>query len=268
MPLAAPAGRSRAAGTLAAENPGLAVQTHLNENRAEIELTMQLYPEAQDYLDIYDRFGLLGPRSLMGHAIHLTTREIARMAETGTRAIHCPTSNLFLGSGLFDEAGLRAAGGRALQRDRGLPGRDRGRLRGDVAGRPGVPVLLGLLLRLVDGLGFDPVLIGELGDGVRLQPFTEAFGTSTDADAMREIVERFPETDRGREVMAALGARASSFGAGFGGSVWALVPTPEADAFAADWMDRYRAAGTAPSAASALVTRPGAPGRRVEPVAG
>ena len=103
-------GQLRAAGTLAAENPGLAVQTHLNENRAEIELTMQLYPEAQDYLDIYDRFGLLGPRSLMGHAIHMNDREIARMAETGTRAIHCPTSNLFLGSGLFDDRGMRDAG--------------------------------------------------------------------------------------------------------------------------------------------------------------
>lgn len=100
----------RAAGTLAAENPGLAIQTHLNENRAEIELTMQLYPEASDYLDIYDRFGLLGPRSLMGHAIHMNGREIARMAETGTRAVHCPTSNLFLGSGLFDDRGMRDAG--------------------------------------------------------------------------------------------------------------------------------------------------------------
>ena len=99
-----------AAGALAAEFPELPIQTHLSENRAEIDYTLSLYPEARDYLDIYDRFGLLGPRSLMGHAIHLTPREIARMAETGTRAIHCPTSNLFLGSGLFDRTGLRAAG--------------------------------------------------------------------------------------------------------------------------------------------------------------
>lgn len=99
-----------AAGALAAEYPDLPIQTHLSENLAEIDFTLSLYPEARDYLDIYDRFGLLGPRSLMGHAIHLSDREIARMAETGTRAIFCPTSNLFLGSGLFDEAGLRRAG--------------------------------------------------------------------------------------------------------------------------------------------------------------
>lgn len=99
-----------AAGALAAEFPDLPIQTHLNENRDEIDLTLSLYPNARDYLDIYDHHGLLGPRSLMGHAIHMTPREIARMAETGTRAIHCPTSNLFLGSGLFDREGLRAAG--------------------------------------------------------------------------------------------------------------------------------------------------------------
>ena len=99
-----------AAGALVAEHPDLPMQTHLSENRAEIDFTLSLYPQARDYLDVYDRFGLLGPRSLMGHSIHLSEREIARMAETGTRAIHCPTSNLFLGSGLFDEAGLRRAG--------------------------------------------------------------------------------------------------------------------------------------------------------------
>ena len=99
-----------AAGALVAEHPDLPMQTHLSENLAEIDFTLSLYPQARDYLDVYDRFGLLGPRSLMGHSIHLSEREIARMAETGTRAIHCPTSNLFLGSGLFDESGLRNAG--------------------------------------------------------------------------------------------------------------------------------------------------------------
>ncbi len=99
-----------AAGALARAHPDCHVQTHLSETREEIEAALALYPEARDYLDIYDRFGLLGPRSLMGHAIHLSARERARMAETGSVAVFCPTSNLFLGSGLYDEAGLRESG--------------------------------------------------------------------------------------------------------------------------------------------------------------
>lgn len=98
------------AGQLAREHPDCHVQTHLSENLEEIEFTLSLYPQARDYLDIYETYGLLSDRLLLGHSIHLRPREIARMAETGSRAVFCPTSNLFLGSGLFDEGGLRAAG--------------------------------------------------------------------------------------------------------------------------------------------------------------
>jgi guanine deaminase len=100
----------KAAGALAYEHPDLQIQTHLSESLAEVEYTLSLYPSRRDYLDVYGAHGLLGPRSLMGHSIHLRPREIARIAETGTRAVFCPTSNLFLGSGLFDEVGLRKAG--------------------------------------------------------------------------------------------------------------------------------------------------------------
>ncbi|MDE3175917.1 MAG: guanine deaminase [Pseudomonadota bacterium] len=99
-----------AAGALASEHPDLAIQTHLSENRAEIDLTLSLYPRARDYLDVYETYGLVRPNTLLGHAIHLHPREIARMAESGARAVFCPTSNLFLGSGLFDAQGLRSAG--------------------------------------------------------------------------------------------------------------------------------------------------------------
>lgn len=98
------------AGRLAREYPDCHIQTHLSENLAEIDFTLSLYPDARDYLDIYEKHGLLGPKTLLGHSIHLRDREIAVMAETGSRAVFCPTSNLFLGSGLFDDAGLRAAG--------------------------------------------------------------------------------------------------------------------------------------------------------------
>nr|WP_272212188.1 guanine deaminase [Marinicella sp. W31]MDC2878099.1 guanine deaminase [Marinicella sp. W31] len=88
-------------GALAREFPDLHIQTHLSENTAEIARALELYPEAKDYTDIYARYGLLGDKTLLGHAIHLSERERDVLSETGAVAVHCPTSNLFLGSGLF-----------------------------------------------------------------------------------------------------------------------------------------------------------------------
>ena len=88
--------------------PDCYVQTHLSENHDEIAFTKQLYPKARDYLDVYEYYELLGPRSLFGHCIHLEPREIEAMAQSGCVAVFCPTSNLFLGSGLFDRARLEA----------------------------------------------------------------------------------------------------------------------------------------------------------------
>ncbi|MDX0539392.1 guanine deaminase [Sinorhizobium medicae] len=87
--------------SLVDEFPDLHVQTHLSENRDEIAYTLELYPEAADYTDVYARYGLLGPKSLFGHCIHLSEREADAMSDTGSIAVFCPTSNLFLGSGLF-----------------------------------------------------------------------------------------------------------------------------------------------------------------------
>jgi guanine deaminase len=86
---------------LAYEFPDLHIQTHLSENREEIDFTTSLYPESIDYTDIYARYGLLGKKTLFGHAIHLSEREADALSESGSVAVHCPTSNLFLGSGLF-----------------------------------------------------------------------------------------------------------------------------------------------------------------------
>lgn len=98
------------AGALVAEHPECFVQTHLSENHDEIAFTAELYPDAPDYLGVYENYGLLGDKTLLGHAIHLTPREIDLLAETRSKPVFCPTSNLFLGSGLFDDAGLRARG--------------------------------------------------------------------------------------------------------------------------------------------------------------
>jgi guanine deaminase len=96
-----------ALGALWAEHPDCLMQTHLSEQTDEIAWVKSLYPAARDYLDTYEAHGLLGPNGLYGHAIHLEPREIDRLAETGAAVVHCPTSNTFIGSGLFD-MGLRA----------------------------------------------------------------------------------------------------------------------------------------------------------------
>jgi guanine deaminase len=96
-----------ALGALWAEHPDCLMQTHLSEQTDEIAWVKSLYPDARDYLDTYETHGLLGANGLYGHAIHLEPREIDRLAEVGAAVIHCPTSNSFIGSGLFD-TGLRA----------------------------------------------------------------------------------------------------------------------------------------------------------------
>ncbi len=96
-------------GALVRENPGCYMQTHLSENHGEIEMVRQLFPESIDYTDVYERYGLLGSKSLFGHCIHLSEREAGAMSESKSVAVFCPTSNLFLGSGLFDLARLSDA---------------------------------------------------------------------------------------------------------------------------------------------------------------
>lgn len=99
-----------AAADLWRRHPGTWLQSHLAEDRDELALIARLFPDARDYTDAFDRFGLLGRRAVFGHGIHLSDRERARLAEAGAALAHCPTSNLFLGSGLFDAAAARAAG--------------------------------------------------------------------------------------------------------------------------------------------------------------
>ncbi|HLY15324.1 MAG TPA: guanine deaminase [Candidatus Limnocylindrales bacterium] len=84
-----------------ANETGAYWQTHLAEDAAEIAEVARLFPEARDYLDVYDRAGGLGPRTILAHAIHLSDREIARLAESGSHLAHCPASNLFLSSGIM-----------------------------------------------------------------------------------------------------------------------------------------------------------------------
>lgn len=95
---------------LADEHQGVFIQSHLAENRAEVAWMKELFPAARSYLDVYEHYGLLRPHAVYAHSIHIDDADRARMAATGSAAAFCPTSNLFLGSGLFDLGAARDAG--------------------------------------------------------------------------------------------------------------------------------------------------------------
>lgn len=97
------------AGRLARDYPDVFIHTHLAENTDEVNWVRQLFPEARSYLDVYDGAGLLRDRATYAHCIHLDATDRARMAATGSSVAFCPTSNLYLGSGLFDIAAADAA---------------------------------------------------------------------------------------------------------------------------------------------------------------
>lgn len=98
------------AGALLADHPDVLLHTHMAENVAEVAAVARRFEGSVDYLDAYARFGLVGPRSIFAHCIHMDDGAMGRMAAAGASAALCPTSNLFLGSGLFDLARLDAAG--------------------------------------------------------------------------------------------------------------------------------------------------------------
>ncbi len=97
------------AGALMSEYSDLRLQSHISENRAEVARAAELYPERAHYTDIYEHYGLLNERAIYGHGIHLSEAELRRFHETGAKIAHCPTSNFFIGSGLFDIARAKAA---------------------------------------------------------------------------------------------------------------------------------------------------------------
>jgi guanine deaminase len=89
-------------GALWKKFPSTYMQTHVSENVGEISWVRELFPDHKDYLDVYDHYGLLGNRAVYGHGVYLNEREWQRLYETGSSVAHCPTSNEFLGSGLFN----------------------------------------------------------------------------------------------------------------------------------------------------------------------
>jgi len=98
------------AGRLAQEFPQVSIQTHVSENLEEIEWARKLFPHARSYLDVYDHFGLVRERAVYAHCIHFDQTDRQRMAQSGAAGAFCPSSNLYLGSGLFDIAATDSAG--------------------------------------------------------------------------------------------------------------------------------------------------------------
>ena len=99
-----------AAGRLAAEYPDVWIHTHLAENMEEVEEIARLFPDNRSYLDVYEQHGLIRDRAVFAHCLHMDDQDLASMATQGGAAAFCPTSNLFLGSGLFDLNAMRKAG--------------------------------------------------------------------------------------------------------------------------------------------------------------
>ena len=89
------------AGEVAAAHPDVLIHTHMSENLDEVARVGELFPDARDYLDVYDRFGLVTRRSVFAHCVHATDDALRRMQRAGAAAAFCPSSNLLLGSGLF-----------------------------------------------------------------------------------------------------------------------------------------------------------------------
>ena len=98
------------AGRLLQRYPGLYMHTHVAEHRDEVRWAQELFPEARSYLDIYHRAGLLNERGVLAHGIWLDDEDRALLQGTGAQIAHSPSSNLFLGSGLFDWAAAERAG--------------------------------------------------------------------------------------------------------------------------------------------------------------
>ncbi len=93
-------------GELWKSHPDCLMQTHISEQKEEMDWVQKLFPNSKDYLDVYERFNLIGEGAVFGHAVHLNLRERKRILETKSAIAHCPTSNMFIGSGIFDLQGM------------------------------------------------------------------------------------------------------------------------------------------------------------------
>lgn len=164
------------AGELLAAHPDALLHTHLAENRHECDAVAARFPDARDYLDVYDRFGLVGARSVFAHGIHLNDRSCARLAESGAGIAICPSSNLFLGSGFFDFGQADAHG-----------------LRLGLGSDIGAGTSFSLLHTA--GLAYQAALARE----VRLDPFRALYLATAGSAALLHVADRVGALAEGQE---------------------------------------------------------------------
>jgi guanine deaminase len=164
------------AGALLAAHPQVLLHTHLAENTAEIDAVSARFPAAQDYLDVYDTFGLVGPRSVFAHGVHLPDRACARLAQSGAGIAVCPSSNLFLGSGFFNFAQADAHGLRL-----GL----------------GTDVGAGTTFSMLHTAGF--AYQAALARGTALDPFRALYLATASSAALLHIGDRVGSLEPGQE---------------------------------------------------------------------
>jgi guanine deaminase len=166
-----------------ATSTGAYWQTHVSEDRGEIEEVARLFPEALDYVDVYDRAGGLGERTVLAHAVHLSDRELDRLVETKTRIAHCPASNLFLASGVMPlgrylEAGLSVG------------------LGSDVAGGPDLSIFAAMR---VGAYAKNALAVAGVGSGPSLTPLDWLqIGTLGGAEALG-LGDRIGSLEAGKE---------------------------------------------------------------------
>ena len=165
-----------AAGDLLAAHPDVLLHTHLAENRREIAAVAERFPDAADYLDVYDRFGLVTARSVFAHGCHLTDRSCARLAATGAGVATCPSSNLFLGSGFLD-----------------LAQADRFGVRLGLGSDVGAGTSLSLLHTA--GLAYQAALTRD----VRLDPFRALYLATAGSAALLHLSDRIGALEVGQE---------------------------------------------------------------------
>lgn len=203
--LSASEGILDACAALMAEFPDVRFTSHINENGREIETVRELFPQSRDYLDTYERAGLVTRRSVLAHSVHPTDRELGAMAEHRCTAAHCPCSNSALGSGLFPlrrhlAAGVHVSLGTDVGGGTGFSMLKEGlqaHFMQQLMGPEGVPLSPAHLLYLATRAGAEALdLDAQIGDFSAGKSFDAVYVRPSEGSVMNTVLAHAPSTER------------------------------------------------------------------------